>query len=86
MHEPSSARSLDQRREKLSSLSVTLLSPSFSDTPPHLVILGGSQVALLLAFCKTGVYCCFTTAVFSAFTSYCRDFLECKGVSSVSTT
>lgn len=35
----SSARFLDQRREKLSSLGVTLLSLSFSDPPAHLIII-----------------------------------------------
>lgn len=34
----SSDQFIDQRREKLSSLNVSLLSPSLSDPPPHLVM------------------------------------------------
>lgn len=46
----SSAQFIDQRREKLSSLDVSLLSLSLSDPPPHLVIWRKSHVELLQVF------------------------------------
>lgn len=85
MDKLSSAQFLDQRREKLSSLDVTLLSLSFSDPPPRLTIRK-SQVALLLDYWQNNDSLLFhysSISIIPAFTGYCRDFMECEDVGDV---